>query len=564
MHLRVETAQPYTLFPTKPTFVNHPPPPPSYPYPPQSTLGYHHQYHHQQQPFSNILPYPHQYHPQQYQQQSFSYSNGGNYSNNAATTVKRSSSAFEPLFYQQPQQQQVLPPSPPTTPISNMDQAPTLADFAASIVYLMWHARKPFLLATMKAASPNRHSFSSLPGNASPAFKRFCLQVLTATQLSESAVFLALKYIANLLESNPSIEGAEGSEYRLFIVALMLANKFLDDNTFTNKTWSEVSGMKVQDLNIMESEFLEALEYHLFVREEEYTSWQSTLDTCRQRYIQHQQTPMRSIIPTSLANAQPLQRHEWITSTLHSLGLDKSSSSVGDKHLDDQQQQDYIETDDDDEDDDDDEEEQADQDVDDDDDEEMFQMMHQQHHLRQQEVEQQQQQQQQQQGKQQRSEWPTAAATSTTTRVQLEQSQPSFQLYRTQREHGQYHHPSSMTTPPLSLSSHHRTERPSAFSRHTPDTTGTTRNDTGRSSSFMPYGSSASHHHALQPHRSSSVYRSSTTSVPPGFQRRASPWEPLRDRCGDSFYSHQPFHPYQRQATIAPPSFRTATTGYGA
>jgi hypothetical protein len=45
---------------------------------------------------------------------------------------------------------------------------------------------------------------------------------LTATQLSESVILLALKYIAMLLQYNPSIQGAEGSEYRLFTVALML------------------------------------------------------------------------------------------------------------------------------------------------------------------------------------------------------------------------------------------------------------------------------------------------------------------------------------------------------
>ncbi|CAO3599586.1 unnamed protein product [Absidia cylindrospora] len=503
MHLRVETAQPYTLFPTKPTFVSHPPhphPPPtaSYPYPPPSTLGYHHQ------PFATTLPYPQQYHTQQYHQQAYTYG-GASYHN--VNTVKRSSSAFEPLFYQQQQQQHALPPSPPTTPISDMDRSPTLADFAASIVYLMWHARKPFLVAAMKPSSPYRHSFSSsVSGNASPAFKRFCLQVLTATQLSESAVFLALKYIANLLESNPSIEGAEGSEYRLFIVALMLANKFLDDNTFTNKTWSEVSGMKVQDLNIMESEFLEALEYHLFVREEEYMTWKSILDTCRQQHT-----------TTTLADPHSLQRQEWITSTLHSLGLYKSSD--GNKHLDtDQQPYHYIETDDDDDDDDDDDEVVGD----DDDDDEMFQMMHQQHHLQQQE-------------EQQRSLWPAAAT----------QDQHPF-YHMQQQEQRSY---PSMTTPPP----------PSGFSRPSPDAT---RNDPGRSSSssFMQYG--ASHHHAsLQPHRSSSVYRSSSTSIPPGFQRRSSPW----DRCGDSFYSHQPFHPYQRQAaTFAPPPpLRTATTAWG-
>lgn len=176
-------------------------------------------------------------------------------------------------------------------------QCPTqLAEFASSMVYLMWHARKTthnsnhpspvgselaYLMWQSRKPVTKTHRDQSLLYTASPAFKKFCFQVLTATQLQESAVYLSLKYIAILLQSNPSIEGAEGSEYRLFIVALMLANKFLDDNTFTNKTWSDVSGMKVHDLNIMEVEFLEALDYNLFVREHEYDIWKQLLEQCR-------------------------------------------------------------------------------------------------------------------------------------------------------------------------------------------------------------------------------------------------------------------------------------------
>lgn len=48
------------------------------------------------------------------------------------------------------------------------------------------------------------------------------IQIMTATRLSQHAVVLALKYICDLLRSHPSIEGAEGSEYRLFTVALIL------------------------------------------------------------------------------------------------------------------------------------------------------------------------------------------------------------------------------------------------------------------------------------------------------------------------------------------------------
>lgn len=57
----------------------------------------------------------------------------------------------------------------------------------------------------------------------------------------------------------------------------------MDDNTFTNKTWSEVSGMKVNDLNIMEAEFLEALDYNLFVREHEFGIWKQLLEECKDR-----------------------------------------------------------------------------------------------------------------------------------------------------------------------------------------------------------------------------------------------------------------------------------------
>lgn len=60
-----------------------------------------------------------------------------------------------------------------------------------------------------------------------------------------------------------------------------LANKFLDDSTFTNKTWSDVSGMKLQDLNTMEAEFLEALGYELFVHRYEFDQWRNALEGCR-------------------------------------------------------------------------------------------------------------------------------------------------------------------------------------------------------------------------------------------------------------------------------------------
>ncbi|KAI8997750.1 hypothetical protein BDB01DRAFT_831287 [Pilobolus umbonatus] len=170
-----------------------------------------------------------------------------------------------------------------------------LADFSSTMVYLMWHARRQSVMdlhSSSKAGegiSNNNPEQTRVTANAanmtSAAFKKFCRQILNATQLSESVVLLALKYIAMLLQNNPNIQGADGSEYRLFTVALMLGNKFLDDNTFTNKTWSEVSGMKVTDLNIMELEFLDVLRFKLSIRKEEYERWRTALFKFRDQLI---------------------------------------------------------------------------------------------------------------------------------------------------------------------------------------------------------------------------------------------------------------------------------------
>ncbi|KAG1144626.1 hypothetical protein G6F37_006562 [Rhizopus arrhizus] len=188
----------------------------------------------------------------------------------------------------------IIPPEPTpnasetnTLPLS----IPELADFASMMVYLMWHARRPSVMAlhdlskmiTSTQQQTGDHQLghsketATIANRTSAAFKKFCKQVLTATQLSESVILLALKYIAMLLQYNPSIQGAEGSEYRLFTVALMLGNKFLDDNTFTNKTWSEVTGMKVRDLNVMELEFLDVLGFKLFVKNDEFERWKAAL-----------------------------------------------------------------------------------------------------------------------------------------------------------------------------------------------------------------------------------------------------------------------------------------------
>ncbi|KAI5788828.1 cyclin PHO80-like protein, partial [Pyronema domesticum] len=97
--------------------------------------------------------------------------------------------------------------------------------------------------------------------------------VLNTTQVSLNVVLLALLFVHRLKKLNPAVQGRPGSQYRLFTVALMLGNKYLDDNTYTNKTWADVSGISVQEIHIMEVEFLSNMRYSLYVPESEWSSW---------------------------------------------------------------------------------------------------------------------------------------------------------------------------------------------------------------------------------------------------------------------------------------------------
>jgi hypothetical protein len=51
----------------------------------------------------------------------------------------------------------------------------------------------------------------------------------------------------------------------------------LDDNTYTNKTWAEVSGIAVGEIHVMEVEFLSNMRYSLLASKEQWEEWQVKL-----------------------------------------------------------------------------------------------------------------------------------------------------------------------------------------------------------------------------------------------------------------------------------------------
>ncbi|TGJ79745.1 hypothetical protein E0Z10_g9016 [Xylaria hypoxylon] len=152
----------------------------------------------------------------------------------------------------------------------------SLPDFAALMTCFFWFETMDTIEAAEKIST--RRLSESLPPlsrytEPCPAYKKWVHGILSTTQVTQNVVLLALLFVYRLKKTNPRVHGNPGSEYRLLTVALMLGNKFLDDNTYTNKTWAEVSGISVKEIHVMEVEFLSNMRYGLLTSKEQWQEW---------------------------------------------------------------------------------------------------------------------------------------------------------------------------------------------------------------------------------------------------------------------------------------------------
>ncbi|KAM0751092.1 hypothetical protein T439DRAFT_225461 [Meredithblackwellia eburnea MCA 4105] len=191
------------------------------------------------------------------------------------SSQKMSTTANHHHHHQIPLATNPLPPPSPPQPTAGT-RISALATFAAEHFAWIWFAPPP-----SRDDDGDQDEKGKVPEKQqlvpSERFLRFCHDVLATTQVSHSVVILALLFVYRLKSRNV-ICGAPGSEFRLAITALMMANKVLDDNTYTAKTWSDVSSLELKPLVAGEAEFLRGLDFKLHVTERDFGGWIKLLE----------------------------------------------------------------------------------------------------------------------------------------------------------------------------------------------------------------------------------------------------------------------------------------------
>lgn len=139
------------------------------------------------------------------------------------------------------------------------------------------------------------------------SFHKFVSQILTSTRLPSTTILLGMNYLAkrvNAMKDQGPFRTSEGQVWRYLTVSLLLGSKFLDDNTFQNRSWSEVSGIAVSELNALEFDWVQAMSWRLYVNLERSSDYQAWLDNWRewqqmkkQQAVQASRDRLASLVP---------------------------------------------------------------------------------------------------------------------------------------------------------------------------------------------------------------------------------------------------------------------------
>lgn len=118
--------------------------------------------------------------------------------------------------------------------------------------------------------------------------RTFIQETLRRSRTSYSTLQVALYYLilikAHLPKHDFTMSQPEDASLRalqcgrrMFLAALILASKYLQDRNYSARAWSKISGLKVCEINTNEMAFLEAVNWKLHITDPIWEKWQEVV-----------------------------------------------------------------------------------------------------------------------------------------------------------------------------------------------------------------------------------------------------------------------------------------------
>ena len=106
---------------------------------------------------------------------------------------------------------------------------------------------------------------------------KYLLYLHTKGNCPRSVFVVALILLDRLLLKKPEITITPNTVHKLFLCSLLTASKFTTDMYYNNLTWANIGGIRLEELNVLELEYLFALGFSIVVTKDEFNMYDSEL-----------------------------------------------------------------------------------------------------------------------------------------------------------------------------------------------------------------------------------------------------------------------------------------------
>ncbi|ETN40360.1 uncharacterized protein HMPREF1541_04637 [Cyphellophora europaea CBS 101466] len=180
----------------------------------------------------------------------------------------------------------------------------TLITFAARLITAIW---------PLSACPPMMSSCFN--GAGVLPLEVFIHETLRRSKTSYSTLQVALWYLMllkcqmpkNDLTKEPGQSSCRAMQCgrRMFLAALMLASKYLQDRNYSTRAWSKISGLRICEINENEMKYLEAIDYRLHITKDVFDNWSRIVLTLSKL------SKLKPGCPLGRAQISPLGSGDW-------------------------------------------------------------------------------------------------------------------------------------------------------------------------------------------------------------------------------------------------------------
>ena len=105
----------------------------------------------------------------------------------------------------------------------------------------------------------------------------YLLRIQTYANVEKSTLIISLIFIDKLCHA-ADVTLTHYNIHRILFTALLLSIKYNEDSFFDNQYYSEIAGVKIKELKLLEFTFVSLVDFNLFVSDELYEKYRNYLE----------------------------------------------------------------------------------------------------------------------------------------------------------------------------------------------------------------------------------------------------------------------------------------------